>query len=633
MAGLQYHGWKADAIEYLYGLGGHFVLCLPDKTPLLDRCGRRRKWRQRRESLDQVLAHLHAGGVLAHVPAALGLSALDVDQGGLEPGFHTLIEEYPPLCALPSSQPGRAHLYYHDNEARDNANWSAYNCSGEVRSGSGYLCLWHDGPIRLAEALSSPPPQTSSFPLFAWGGMEPPPREPREPRTGPPDQPDDLDLRFIHEGARNKSLVIALRTWGFRHGLTHDHHQFLAEMQAQGTAFNHLYPDPLPPAEVKSTSKSVTGFVWREWTADVKGFPDAREAALKSARVRRANARARDIQILDLIAKGLTPTVVANHPSVMEANQGKPVHANLVRYIRHRGLIPDLKNLEDMREKESSVPPANDKQIVWCPGTSTNEHIVTVPGTSSREGRPPMVTESSRRVLDLHKAGKSQRAIAAALGISKGKIYQVIHGSVGDHRSIARKRPTNGAGVRKGSLPTTLIEEKSLCHNEAASRGQEDTAISRSDSLLKGFPDAREAALKSATVRRANALARDTQILELLANGLIPADVANHPSVMEANKGRPVHPSLVRYVRRRGLIPDPKNLEDMHQEEIGMPAADDKHIVEVPGTPSKGGRPRAPAAVDAHILELRQAGKSLRQIAAEVGYSKGKIHSVLKAAR
>ena len=50
---------------------------------------------------------------------------------------------------------GGRHLYYRDNNPRRNSKWDEFGCRGEVRSGNGYLVLWHDGAERLAEELQA----------------------------------------------------------------------------------------------------------------------------------------------------------------------------------------------------------------------------------------------------------------------------------------------------------------------------------------------------------------------------------------------------------------------------------------------------------------------------------------------
>ena len=133
---------RKQAITYLHDRGAHFVLC-HDKWPL-----RGFPWRSHTPTLDCVLAHR---GNVGLVPFSIETSALDVDRG--EPTQLSLF--HPPLVIVPSKRPGHEHFYYRDDTPRGNQRWSAFGCSGEVRSANGYLVMYRGAPVLLAYALAN----------------------------------------------------------------------------------------------------------------------------------------------------------------------------------------------------------------------------------------------------------------------------------------------------------------------------------------------------------------------------------------------------------------------------------------------------------------------------------------------
>ena len=162
----------------------HFLLCRADnKAPA-------RPWVDYRPDGDEMARHLEQGGLIGVVPATIqyGYTVVDVDAG--QP--MALAIDYPPAYLFPSSRPGRAHLWYIDEVGRPNSKW-AYECtfgptihrlSGEIRSGRGYVILWHDAGERLLSGDIDPycVPYEDVAPLIA--PKQPPPPVPD--RDGPP---------------------------------------------------------------------------------------------------------------------------------------------------------------------------------------------------------------------------------------------------------------------------------------------------------------------------------------------------------------------------------------------------------------------------------------------------------------
>ncbi len=123
----------------------HLVRCGYKNNPKAAHPG----WHTERPTLAAIVQHSkdHLVGL---VPASVGYTVLDVDEGhpldlalNLRPDYFT-----------PSGTPGRGHLWFLDGESRPNSAWklrgqSGKEWAGEIRSGNGYVVLWH--PDTLAQ--------------------------------------------------------------------------------------------------------------------------------------------------------------------------------------------------------------------------------------------------------------------------------------------------------------------------------------------------------------------------------------------------------------------------------------------------------------------------------------------------
>ena len=134
----------------------HYLLCRADnKAPA-------RPWKEFRPCGEDMARHLQQGGLIGVVPATIqyGYTVVDVDEG--LPAALALA--YPPAYVFPSGRPGRAHLWYIDEQSRPNSNWrwtgeyggARHTLSGEIRSGNGYVILWHDSSRRLVMGQFDP---------------------------------------------------------------------------------------------------------------------------------------------------------------------------------------------------------------------------------------------------------------------------------------------------------------------------------------------------------------------------------------------------------------------------------------------------------------------------------------------
>ena len=129
------------AWRFLDSQGCHFVLVNRDKIPI------HRRWQLpwEKPSLDQVLRHLAGGGMVGHVPAAVGAVVLDLDESN--DGGGAFMDAHPPYWDIPSRRSGGLHLYY--------------NSRGPVREpglAHGQRCGTAPEPERLRRHLGPPCP-------------------------------------------------------------------------------------------------------------------------------------------------------------------------------------------------------------------------------------------------------------------------------------------------------------------------------------------------------------------------------------------------------------------------------------------------------------------------------------------
>ena len=288
-----------EALTYLHDCGAHFVLCR-DKRPLPGF-----PWRDHTPDLDCVLAHR---GNVGLIPFSVETSALDVDKG--EP--HQLSLFYPPLVILRSQRPGGEHFYYRDDTPRGNQQWSAFGCSGEVRSANGYLILYRDAPVLLAHALANDKADCS-FPVGLLEYVEP-----VDVSRLDGVMLDDLDtadspqlrlltpgtpvLERVQKGRRNLALFDAVRFWAYGAARGYaSYEDWLRAVEIRTLAENRRFPEPLTGRHALSTGYSVAVWTWttyrsgygRGWTMEQR-----RRGGENKARRLRYNSRERDVEIV-----------------------------------------------------------------------------------------------------------------------------------------------------------------------------------------------------------------------------------------------------------------------------------------------------------------------------------------------
>ncbi len=252
-------------ITTLHRRGAHFVLCA-GKVPLW------RGWQRRRPLPEVVQFHVDHGKNIGLIPASIGTSALDVDQG--DPA--DLFEHYPARVVLPSRRRSGRHGYYDD------------------RSAKGFLVLYDNAIERLATALDAPGLFPFPVDLFEAAGVELPAQyAPIE--QGPAivaGRPKVLPLlETIREPGRNNALFDVVRWWTY----AQDRGQSLQAWYERVTAYalhnNERFPVPLEQWEACKVAYNVATWTWSGGgPADHSPAAQSRRG-VKSGKVRRAATR------------------------------------------------------------------------------------------------------------------------------------------------------------------------------------------------------------------------------------------------------------------------------------------------------------------------------------------------------
>ena len=216
-------------------------------------------WQRRRPTLDVAEAH---PGRLGLIPASIGTSALDVDVG--DP--RELLAHHPAWAVLASRRPGGRHVYYRDDAPRDNSKWSRYGCTGEIRSGKGYLVLWHDGAERLAEEIQTGPRDGRTFPadLFDAAGITLPTLHAPRPK-GQRIKARAVVLpmlEVVQPGNRNVALFDAVRFWAYGQHRGHELERWTDRVRAYALRNNGRFPMPLDDGEVRRIAWNIASWTW-----------------------------------------------------------------------------------------------------------------------------------------------------------------------------------------------------------------------------------------------------------------------------------------------------------------------------------------------------------------------------------
>ena len=254
------------SLQTIIESGGHFVLVKRgEKRPVWSR------WQDRKPSTDVLLSH---GGRLGLIPASIGCTALDVDQG--DP------RDLPrPVAQYRTQRQRGAHLYYGDHERRGNRDWSGLGCSGEIRSAKGYCILHGDGLHRVAKAIESGV-QFDLFPFpeelleIARATLVTPDRATFQDAMRRP-AAASLQLESVLKGARHTSLFDAVRLWAYRQPRGTDLRAWTCRVQRFAFTCNRRFHQPIETSHALDCAYSVATWIWSEFSQE---FTPRRGAAL-----------------------------------------------------------------------------------------------------------------------------------------------------------------------------------------------------------------------------------------------------------------------------------------------------------------------------------------------------------------
>ena len=297
--------------QFLYSQGLHFVLVNRAKIPI------HRRWQLpwERPSLEKVLRHLAGGGLVGHVPAAVGCVVLDVDESG--DGAEAFMDAHPPYWDIPSKRAGGMHLYYTTPVQYGNKRWRLGNTGGDVRGSRGFVVIWDAGALAdmlACRSIFPDNPEDHPFPAAAlgarpqpprdWGQRTPPPRrepaERRRPSSQPhqsplpgidaprrPQEPQETGrpaewvlreppgrLRAVRApnaatgapGARNNELFDAVRFFAYSlprgRGGPAMYAEWFRFILEYAHSCNEMFAVPLSDGDVEKTARSVARFCW-----------------------------------------------------------------------------------------------------------------------------------------------------------------------------------------------------------------------------------------------------------------------------------------------------------------------------------------------------------------------------------
>lgn len=148
-----------DTIDKLATAGAHFILCAPDKRP------QGAGWQKNGAKPGRVREWLasHSGHLYGVIPASLGCTVVDVDEGDPEPVASAARELQVPALVVPTRRPGGAHVWLRATGSLGNRKFAGHGASGDIRAARGFVVLWH--PNRVAAWLSETAP---ADPPYGW---------------------------------------------------------------------------------------------------------------------------------------------------------------------------------------------------------------------------------------------------------------------------------------------------------------------------------------------------------------------------------------------------------------------------------------------------------------------------------
>ena len=307
------------AVAQLHQRCARFVLIGEDKAPQW------KGWNTKRPSVDRVLRHVAAGGLVAIQPRAMGCLVVDIDHQDRLWRMDVMPEWIHngavPFAVVPSRKFGRWHVWFRAHTGAHAGKFSQDGISGEWISG-GYVIQHHTAliPALCARLLRSIPTGLPPVvqPAIAVQGDSSAKTDAVAPKT---EGAVDVDI-----GQRNKTLFAHLRLWAYKAHLQHsDRKAWTEDVRRMADRIRALYPCPQEkPGKVASTVESVATWVWEHMhdagltrAPRTSTAPAWRTREVQRARGKRrgkqwtAEAQDRDAEIVRMLDDGLTNGQIA----------------------------------------------------------------------------------------------------------------------------------------------------------------------------------------------------------------------------------------------------------------------------------------------------------------------------------
>ena len=193
--------------------GAQFVLCRPDKRAVAT------GWQKTSPDLEAVIKHAQSPGHVGVIPASLGCTVIDVDEGGL-PAFQAVAELLgDPVTSTETRREGGFHMWYRDASEAGNRKWNLPAGGGDVRGARGYAIVWDAAKVAaglVANYDSAQPVNLSLLPKPKRGGATGP-EAVKEALPG--DRNNALNRAAFREASRGTLDEPAFREAALRAGL------------------------------------------------------------------------------------------------------------------------------------------------------------------------------------------------------------------------------------------------------------------------------------------------------------------------------------------------------------------------------------------------------------------------------
>ena len=213
----------------------------------------------RRPSIEVAIAHVQCRqDPIGAIPASIDTSVLDVDDG--DPA--QLILEFPPLADVDTPRGGH-HLFYPDTEPRGNGTFQTHGCSGDIRSGRGYVVLWNPG--KVADAISKRNDWAVQFPADLFEAQDVPvPEVSTAPVVPITSVKSGWKLEKLYKGCRVRNIALfdTVRFWAYAERKPGKLDAWNLRVLDFALLQNQRLGDPLPLPEVHDTAYSISTWTW-----------------------------------------------------------------------------------------------------------------------------------------------------------------------------------------------------------------------------------------------------------------------------------------------------------------------------------------------------------------------------------